>query len=116
MHERGKYIWNDGRKYDGGYSYDRKHGFGIYTWNDGRRYEGYWHNGKQNGEAQYILSDGESRIGEWGEGKRLRWLQKTTFERPADFDSYIFKGKTELLITVKKFKFSLEHILIKLKD
>jgi len=32
MHGRGTYTWKDGRKYDGEYIDDRKHGFGIYTW------------------------------------------------------------------------------------
>ena len=36
MNGRGVYYWKDGRKYDGEYINDKKHGFGIYTWPDGR--------------------------------------------------------------------------------
>ena len=36
MNGRGVYFWKDGRKYDGEYVNDKKHGFGIYTWPDGR--------------------------------------------------------------------------------
>lgn len=32
MHGRGIYTWKDGRRYEGEYLNDRKHGFGIYTW------------------------------------------------------------------------------------
>jgi hypothetical protein len=42
----GIYVWNDGRKYEGQYKDDKKHGFGVYTWADGRCYEGYWFKGK----------------------------------------------------------------------
>jgi hypothetical protein len=46
MNGKGVYEWKDGRKYDGEYLNDKKHGFGIYYWADGRRYEGGWKNGK----------------------------------------------------------------------
>jgi hypothetical protein len=34
MEGRGIYTWKDGRKYEGEYKLDKKHGYGIYTWND----------------------------------------------------------------------------------
>lgn len=46
MNGKGVYKWQDGRKYEGEYLNDKKHGFGIYYWADGRRYEGGWRNGK----------------------------------------------------------------------
>ena len=46
MNGNGVYIWMDGRKYEGDYLKDKKHGFGIYTWADGKRFEGMWENGK----------------------------------------------------------------------
>ena len=30
MHGNGCYKWKDGRKYDGEYCYDKKHGYGTY--------------------------------------------------------------------------------------
>ena len=30
----GFYSWSDGRRYEGQYKDDKKHGFGIYTWAD----------------------------------------------------------------------------------
>ena len=38
----GVYTWLDGRKYEGQYKKDKKHGNGVYTWADGRKYDGQW--------------------------------------------------------------------------
>jgi hypothetical protein len=46
MEGMGVYTWADGRKYEGEYKDDKKHGFGIYLWADGRLYQGYWFRGK----------------------------------------------------------------------
>ena len=43
---KGIYYWPDGRRYDGDYENDKKHGFGAYYWPDGKAYEGHWVNGK----------------------------------------------------------------------
>lgn len=42
MSGKGVMIWADGRKYEGDFLNDNKHGFGIYHWADGRKYEGQW--------------------------------------------------------------------------
>ena len=34
-----EYLMN-GRKYEGMYEVDKKHGHGVYTWHDGRVYDG----------------------------------------------------------------------------
>lgn len=36
MHGRGKYVWKDGKMYDGEYENDKKSGFGIFYWADGK--------------------------------------------------------------------------------
>lgn len=33
-------IWADGKKYEGEYKNDQKHGFGKFYWGDGRIYSG----------------------------------------------------------------------------
>ena len=38
----GRYIWTDGRKYEGGYQDDKKHGHGVFFWPDGAKYDGQW--------------------------------------------------------------------------
>jgi len=42
MHGKGIYNWADGRKYDGEYENDLKHGYGIETNYDGSIYKGSW--------------------------------------------------------------------------
>ena len=40
MSGQGTFSWPDGRKYEGEYLNDKKHGFGIYYWANGRQYAG----------------------------------------------------------------------------
>jgi len=53
MHGVGRYVWADGKQYEGLYKDDKKHGYGIYKWPDGRKYIGFWKEGKQHGLAEY---------------------------------------------------------------
>lgn len=32
MHGKGVFTWKDGRKYEGEYKDDQKHGYGVFTW------------------------------------------------------------------------------------
>ena len=41
----GTYTWKDGRKYEGEFLNDKRHGHGKFTLPDGRIYEGGWFNG-----------------------------------------------------------------------
>jgi len=54
MHGKGVFNWPDGKKYDGEYLQDKKHGYGIFSWYiisflicrpDGKIYKGMWANG-----------------------------------------------------------------------
>ena len=45
MNGEGIFTWPDGRRYEGEYFNDKKHGFGIYTWSNNRQYAGQWENG-----------------------------------------------------------------------
>jgi hypothetical protein len=69
IHGLGRYVWPDGRIFEGEYKDDQKEGFGIYTFNDGKMYRGYWKDGKQHGLAQYIFLnsnfDEEVKFGLW---------------------------------------------------
>lgn len=46
MNGKGIMIWADGKRYEGDFLNDNKHGYGVYYWGDGRKYEGYWDNNK----------------------------------------------------------------------
>jgi hypothetical protein len=73
----GVYIWNDGRKYEGQYKDDKKHGYGVYNWADGRTYEGYWWKGKQHGIGTYLIpKEGKVKYGLWEDGKRIEWFNE----------------------------------------
>ena len=81
MHGCGKYVWADGKSYEGQYFDDKKHGFGIYSWPDGRVYKGFWYEGKQHGLAEYKTktqtTNGEVVkvfYGQWKAGKRTKWF------------------------------------------
>jgi len=80
MHGIGVFTWEDGRKYDGEYSDDKKHGHGRFTWPDGRVYDGQWSEGRQNGVGIYTYPDGRSRQGEWVDGKRTKWLSEESID------------------------------------
>lgn len=70
----GVYTWADGRKYEGEYLDDKKHGYGFYTWADRRQYQGMWFKGKQHGVGMYQVPDSESKCGLWEDGKRIEWF------------------------------------------
>jgi len=81
MHGIGKYIWPNGRIYEGNYVFDKKHGYGMYKWPDGRKYEGNWNDGKQDGKGKYYDADGNLHYGIWKNGKRLKWISQESFEK-----------------------------------
>ncbi len=76
MEGLGVYTWQDGRKYEGEYLYDKKHGYGVYIWSDGRVFKGNWLGGKQHGLGMYTVPGEEVRFGLWEEGKRIEWFDK----------------------------------------
>ena len=46
---QGRYAWNDGRKYKGGWDNDQISGLGLYRWPSKQKYEGEWKFNKING-------------------------------------------------------------------
>ena len=73
----GIYSWPDGRKYDGQYVDDKKHGHGIYYWPDGKKYEGGWKESKQHGEGVFTNNKGQNKKGLWENGDRIKWISET---------------------------------------
>ena len=80
MEGMGEYIWPDGRRYEGEYKDDKKHGYGIYTWADNRIYQGWWFRGKQHGLGLYFVPGQEMKYGLWEDGKRIEWFDKSQAE------------------------------------
>ncbi|MDP6032194.1 MAG: molecular chaperone Tir, partial [Alphaproteobacteria bacterium] len=71
-------IYNDGKKYVGGWKGDRNlwsgpgttppgkpHGQGTATYPDGSTYVGEWKDGKKHGYGVYTKADGRVKKGTW---------------------------------------------------
>jgi len=58
-------AWPDGRKYEGEYWQDHKHGEGTFIWPDGSFFCGQWVDGKKQGDGSYTNSEGLARQGRW---------------------------------------------------
>ena len=56
MNGKGKYIYTDGKEYNGDFQMGFKHGFGRLSWNNNKYFEGYWINNKQHGEGMFYLN------------------------------------------------------------
>ena len=67
---QGRYIWTDGRIYEGEWMNQKLHGVGIYKWRDGKIYKGEYSNDKKHGFGIYTLQDGRTYEGWWCEGKQ----------------------------------------------
>ncbi len=69
--EKGKYIWKDGKYYEGEFENNLPHGKGIKYYSNGNiLYEGNFINGKFEGKGKYIYNDGDYFIGEYKNGLR----------------------------------------------
>ncbi len=70
------YTWQDGRRYEGNYILNKKHGRGVYTYSDGSKYNGEWCDGLQHGVGTIVDADGTyERKGVWASGKLKQWLK-----------------------------------------
>jgi len=62
---QGTFTWEDGSKYEGGWSCDEQHGeCGVYTWANGEVILGNWEHGHIPGYAKYTNLDGDVYYGE----------------------------------------------------
>lgn len=70
MEGRGKFVWRDGRTYDGSYKDGKKTGHGVLTLPSGMKFEGEWRNNQENGSGKLIAKDGTVlATGTWQDGK-----------------------------------------------
>ncbi|MEM7106454.1 MAG: caspase family protein [Bacteroidota bacterium] len=66
--------WENGDRYQGGFTNGLLDGFGKYTWKDGSRFEGHFVANKKEGSGKFIFPDGRTRSGTW---KNDRFVQPT---------------------------------------
>ena len=84
-HGKGTLTWPDGSRYEGEWRNDMAHGKGNLAWLDGERYEGEWRSDKKHGRGTYIWLDGRYYEGEWQNNMRhgmgtLTWPDGERFE------------------------------------
>jgi hypothetical protein len=84
MEGHGVFSWTDGRKYDGEYKADNKHGNGTLTWPDGKILTGTWKLGRLDGVVTLEIK-GKQYKGEWLKGKKQRWLKEPTCRKVPSF-------------------------------
>ena len=78
MDGKGVFNFPDGRKYEGEYIDDKKHGYGTFTWPDGRKWVGQWGSGNQHGVGSHTNENGKTRQGRWENGKFVSWIGRTS--------------------------------------
>lgn len=61
-HGFGKYTWQNGSSYSGGWSEDMMHGHGTYTFENQDSYTGAWENDAKCGVGTYRWSDSPSEL------------------------------------------------------
>ena len=91
MDGEGLFMWADGRKYNGQYKEDKKHGYGVFEWPDGRKYKGEWDNGKQHGKGVFVNADNTEKEGIWNDGKRVKWTDEWESIEMEIYNNYFFK-------------------------
>ncbi len=70
LNNNGLYLYKNGSKYVGEFSYDKFEGCGNLTWFDGTFYKGNWKEGKKHGHGVETYNDGSRFEGEWVNGEK----------------------------------------------
>ncbi len=66
---KGIYAYSNGDRYDGEFTFGKKHGNGTYVWKDGSKYDGEWKIDKENGYGTYTSISGEISKGLFKNGE-----------------------------------------------
>jgi len=64
-HGTGKYTYDSGDVYDGGWKDGNKHGTGKYTYSNGTVYDGDWKDGNKHGTGKITYASGDVYDGDW---------------------------------------------------
>ncbi len=70
MNGKGSFYWPDGKRYEGEYKNDLKHGLGSFIWLD-KKWNGSWLFGKMDGRGTLEIN-GKFYNGEWRSGQLIR--------------------------------------------
>ena len=66
----GKYTFESGACYDGGYKDGLRHGSGVMTYPDGSKFDGAWFDGQKSGAGTFKYANGDTYQGMWDEDKK----------------------------------------------
>ena len=64
-------MYPDGRRYEGFYKLDKRHGYGIYQSSDSSSYSGGWLDGKQHGYGAIRNSSDIQKFGLYRQGLKI---------------------------------------------
>jgi hypothetical protein len=99
FHGKGKFVWNDGKWYDGEWVFGKKTGKGKYQWADGDWYDGQWLNDKRHGYGEYRnVKAKRSDIGDYQNDRRsgrgvMKWDSGDKYEGEwQDNASWLMEG------------------------
>jgi hypothetical protein len=67
-YHNGSMIYNDGTRYDGGWTNGQFDGYGKMVLYTGASYEGFWKDGKRHGKGTMIYEDETTIEDEWNNG------------------------------------------------
>lgn len=73
MSGKGVMTWPDGKRYEGTFFEDKKHGIGEFHWPNGNIYSGGWQYGKMHGQGT-ITNINEKRKFNCENGKRKQQI------------------------------------------
>ncbi len=69
-HGEGKFIWADGRVYEGRWENHERNGYGTLRWPNGQTYRGGWEHNEITGAGMLTKPDGTHFVGQWKQGRR----------------------------------------------
>lgn len=69
-HGRGKYLWADGRMYEGDWLQGKPSGKGKFSWPSGATYEGEFRSGRMDGVGTFTGADGGTYHGQWAADRK----------------------------------------------
>lgn len=65
-----RFVWPDGRVFDGAWMAGEPHGEGVETLPDGTRYQGGWEQGQRHGQGTLETPEGQRYVGDFVAGRR----------------------------------------------
>jgi hypothetical protein len=100
LHGAGVYEWADASssvsRYEGGWQYGARGGYGVTTWRNGAVYKGEYSSDQRAGHGSFQYSDGRLYEGQWSDGQRhgygVEWTSNGDVSSAGYWSSDVFQG------------------------